>query len=151
MAAVTKRSQARVAIKRKKFISLDTSMGSLGNSCFPSVSCAAFSLGVLKAASQGTPMLQLIRKGRECGMWKSPHPGPALAHVTSAYVSPVRTQSMVTPSCKGGWECIRLQFSYSSRTDLGSSCHSGYHVFFICSLIHPHFPRRARPFSVGVL
>ena len=37
MAAVTKRSQARVAIKRKNFISLDTSMGSLGNSCFLSV------------------------------------------------------------------------------------------------------------------
>ena len=89
--------------------------------------------------------------GKGKGMWKSPHPDPALAHVTSAYVSPVRTQSMVTPSCKGGWEYIQLQFCYSSRTDLGSSCHSGYHVFFLCSLIHPHFPCRARPFSVGVL
>ena len=67
MAAVTKRSQARVAIKRKNFISLDTSMASLGNSCVLSVSCAAFTLGVVKAASQGIPMLQLMGKGRECG------------------------------------------------------------------------------------
>ena len=51
--------------------------------------------------------------GKGKGMWKSPHPDPALAHVTSAYVSPVRTQSMVTPSCKGGWECIRLQLCHS--------------------------------------
>ena len=107
-----------------------------------------FILGVVKAVSQGVSMLQLMGKGRQCG--RAPTQTQRW-HATSAYVSPVRTQSGITPSCKGGWECIRLQFRYRSRTDLGSSCRSGYHIFFLCSPIHPHFPCRARPYSIGVL
>lgn len=34
---------------------------------FLSISCSTFTLGVAKTGSQGTVMLQLMGKGRECG------------------------------------------------------------------------------------